>query len=87
MVNPGADSPFYRIVERLQTAGYVRLPGETLMTWLLRIQIPQLSPIYLPSLLVLHQRYRFDPQGITPSEQENFSKQVETWLQNFNNLN
>jgi transglutaminase-like putative cysteine protease len=85
--NPGADSPFYRIVERLQTAGYVRLPGETLTTWLQRIQVPQLSPVYLLTLLALHQRYRFDPQGITPPEQESFSKQVETWLQNFNNMN
>jgi hypothetical protein len=86
-VNPGADSPFYHIIERLQTAGYVRLPGETLATWLQRIQIPPLSPVYLSTLLALHQRYRFDPQGITPQEQASFRKQVETWLQNFNNMN
>lgn len=85
-LNPGADSPFYQIIARLQTAGYVRLPGETITTWFKRIQAPLWSPAHLQTLLGLHQRYRFDPQGITPQEQESFSKQVETWLQNFNEL-
>ncbi|BAP55266.1 transglutaminase-like enzyme, predicted cysteine protease [Thioploca ingrica] len=85
-LNPGADSPFYQIIAQLQTAGYVRLPGETITTWVKRIQAPLWSPAHLQTLLGLHQRYRFDPQGITPPEQESFSKQVETWLQNFNEL-
>jgi hypothetical protein len=83
---PGANSPFYQIIARLQTAGYVRLPGETITTWFRRIQAPPWSPARLQTLLGLHQRYRFDPQGITPPEQENFSQQVETWLQDFNEL-
>ncbi len=85
-INPGADSPFYQIIERLQTVGYIHLPGETITTWFKRIQAPLLSPAQLQTLLELHQRYRFDPQGITPQEQESFRKQVETWLQNFNEL-
>ena len=85
-LNPGADSPFYQIIARLQTAGYVRLPGETITTWFKRIQVPLESPAHLQTLLGLHQRYRFDPQGITPPEQESFNQQVETWLQNFNEL-
>jgi len=85
-LNPGTDSPFYQIIAQLQIAGYVRLPGETITTWVKRIQTPLWSPAHLQTLLGLHQRYRFDPQGITPQEQESFSNQVETWLQNFNEL-
>jgi hypothetical protein len=74
----GADSAFYRVIQQLNAAGYVRLPGETLTTWLTRIQVE------MPTMLSLHLRYRFDPVGISTPEQVSLMAEVEEWLQTSN---
>jgi len=78
----GADSAFYQIVQRLNAAGLIVQPGETLTTWLQRIQAAQMSEIDIQTLLNLHQRYRFDPIGITVPEQARLTALVKIWLQN-----
>lgn len=70
----GTDSAFYRVIQQLNAAGYVRLPGETLTTWLTRIQVE------MPTMLSLHLRYRFDPVGISTPEQVTLIAEVEEWL-------
>jgi len=65
----GADSAFYQIIQQLNAAGFIRQPGETLTTWLKRIQVPLLSKVDMQTMLTLHQRYRFDPVGISMQEQ------------------
>ena len=56
---PGADSEFYELVKALPP----REAGETLATWLARV-----APARFDEALRLHQRYRFDPAGISDPE-------------------
>jgi hypothetical protein len=64
-------SPFDDIADFLQRQGYARLPGETLKTWISRIcrehRLPN-ADAELMSLVNIHYRLRFDPNGITPEE-------------------
>ena len=87
----GIDSAFYQIIHQLNSVGLIsvgliRQPGETLTIWLQRIKASQIAEVDLQNLLTLHQRYRFDPIGITPDEQAILTAQVKKWLLN-NNCN
>jgi len=79
----GVDSDLYLIEKRLMDAGYTRYPGETLSGWIKRIEttadlsIPAGS---LQSILALHYRYRFDPEGIPLSERNKLKSLVQAWL-------
>ncbi|MGH7347767.1 MAG: transglutaminase-like domain-containing protein, partial [Candidatus Rokuibacteriota bacterium] len=75
VARPGEDSEFYRIAERLQTAGLGRQAAEPPTTWIERIHAPDLAPI-----LNLHYRYRFDPAGLSPSERESLKAHADAWL-------
>jgi protein-glutamine gamma-glutamyltransferase len=77
LARPGQDSPFYQVLMHLEHAGYQREPGETLQEWLQRTQLISKE---LALMLILHQRYRFDASGLTASEQQNLSQQVQAWL-------
>jgi len=62
----GADSDFYAIERALNRRGFDRAPEVPLGVWL-RGLAPALAPAMLEPLrdaLQLHQRYRFDPQGL-----------------------
>ena len=76
---PALDSPFYRILTELQKAGYERMPGESLGRWLRRVRPPHLDQ--LERLFALHQRLRFDPEGLNPADRAALSRQVGRWLQ------
>jgi len=76
----GADSAFYQIVQQLNAAGLIRQQGETLTAWLKRVQAPLLSEASMQTMLTLHQRYRFDPAGISIQEQTILAAQVKAWL-------
>jgi hypothetical protein len=76
----GADSAFYQIVQQLNAAGLIRQQGETLTAWLKRIRAPLLSEASMQTMLTLHQRYRFDPAGISMQEQTILAAQVKAWL-------
>jgi hypothetical protein len=56
---PGRDSEFYQLVQTLPP----REDGETLSAWLARV-----APGRYDEALALHQRYRFDPAGISAGE-------------------
>ena len=73
----GADSAFYKIVQQINTAGYIRQPGETLTAWLKRIHK---SDANIQMIFNMHQRYRFDPAGLNVKEQNQLKESVETWL-------
>ena len=64
--HPGEDSEFYAVQKSLAT----RAPGETLAAWVGRIasdfSLQELNQI--KAALRLHQRYRFDPEGISATE-------------------
>ncbi|MDH3320248.1 MAG: transglutaminase-like domain-containing protein [Betaproteobacteria bacterium] len=56
---PGKDSEFYELAKSLPP----REPGEALSAWLLRV-----APGRYDEALRLHQRYRFDPRGLSEGE-------------------
>lgn len=65
---PGEDSEFYAVEKALSA----RLEGETHSAWIARIS-PGLAPARLENLrdaLRLHQRYRFDPEGLAAAERD-----------------
>ncbi len=76
----GLDSAFFQVVTQLQNLGYIRQAGETLPTWLRRLERTQLDLPPLQPILQLHQRYRFDPQCLSFDEQQQLTQAVQTWL-------
>lgn len=83
---PGLDSEFYLIEKKLVEAGLVRRPAETFSNWLDRIEASQSVPTEpLHSLLLLHNRYRFDPHGITAEERLSLRADAERWLRSVKN--
>ncbi len=74
-LRPGQDSPFFRVEETLQAAGYARGPGELMASWLLRIERPELLP-----MLATHYRWRFDPRGVSMEQKARLADQVSDWL-------
>jgi hypothetical protein len=63
--SPGADSEFYELVKTLPP----RDRGETLTAWLRRV-----APGRYEEALRLHQRYRFDPRGLSAQERKALSR-------------
>ena len=55
--------------------GYSRNRGELLRKWLIRIERPDLLP-----LLAVHNRWRFDPRGISITEKRELYEHVRNWL-------
>lgn len=79
----GSDSPFQRVVSRLERRYGAPALGETLGRWLGRLAVaPELAAERerLAAMLDLHQRWRFDPRGLPPPESKRFSEDVENWL-------
>lgn len=81
---PGIDSCFYQIQERLQAQGFTRHTGETLIDWIKRIETiasdskPDIQS--LNAILRLHYRLRFDPKGISKTDQSLLQSKVDSWL-------
>ncbi|OQW91608.1 MAG: hypothetical protein BWK79_16505 [Beggiatoa sp. IS2] len=73
-------SAFYRIIEHFTAKGYTRLPGETVSSWLSSLPISESSKGEIMTILMWHQRYRFDPLGITQEEYRLLTQSVEAWL-------
>jgi len=68
----------------LVASGLVRGPSENLAVWFRRIRsMPAVAangPVF-ETLLQLHCRYRFDPDGLDPSERDRLRKQAECCLE------
>ncbi len=69
---PGSDSEFFAIERALALRGAVREPGITLSSWLDPVAktLDAEPRRRLHEALLLHQRYRFDPAGLSHSERE-----------------
>jgi protein-glutamine gamma-glutamyltransferase len=81
---PGLDSEFYQLERRLAGRGLIRHPSEPLSDWLQRAaQDPALAELRQPleELLRLHYRYRFDPQGLSPEERRELSREAKACLE------
>jgi transglutaminase-like putative cysteine protease len=80
----GSDSCFYRVEKRINNLGVPRHQWETLSAWLNRVESklnPAVSLDIPRKLLSLHYRYRFDPQGLPPSEKSQMESMTAQWLQ------
>jgi hypothetical protein len=76
---PGLDSEFYQIEKQLAGRGLIRGPNETLADWLERAaRDPSLADLKGPlrSLLRLHYRYRFDPNGLSDAHREELRQEA-----------
>jgi protein-glutamine gamma-glutamyltransferase len=81
----GSDSEFYLIEQTLTEVGLHRRPDESLQDWLMRLQADlthaQLND--LRSIIDLHYRYRFDPNGILPSDRSTLRALSQLWLDEY----
>ncbi|MDZ8052597.1 MAG: transglutaminase domain-containing protein [Aulosira sp. ZfuVER01] len=77
------DYEFYLIEKRLQELGLSRHPSESLKNWIKRLEeeLPSSDLIAdLTSLVELHYRDRFDPQGIKETERARLKSAIQAWL-------
>lgn len=72
VIKTGLDSEFYLLEKRLQELDLQRINTESLQQWITRLQTQLSTPQVeaLKQIMTLHYRYRFDPQGIKPTERE-----------------
>lgn len=82
--SPGSDSEFYAVEKVLTARGFLRQPWESTSAWLEKIERQQgfsrEQCNQLAALIALHNRYRFDPKGITPEERETLRATARSWL-------
>lgn len=67
---PGGDSELFAFEAALHERGFGRRASETAGSWAVRVSgqlAPEARP-HLTRLVELHQRYRFDPRGLSPAE-------------------
>jgi hypothetical protein len=84
---PGLDSEIYKLEARLAHSGVPRSHYEPLGAWLVRAS----NELHLKSLeqdfrnvSILHNRYRFDPFGLSPEQRTHLKGSVETCLHRLN---
>ena len=80
----GADSELYSIERELTQLGLGRDRSETWREWLVRLgHTPENSATVteLYSILKMHYRYRFDPQGINVRERAKLRSACIDWLE------
>lgn len=81
---PGLDSEFYELERQLAEAGTPRRQGEALSNWLSRAaNEPELEELRPPlhQLLLLHYRYRFDPNGLSEQERQALRRDAKVCLE------
>ncbi|MCB1918785.1 MAG: transglutaminase domain-containing protein [Candidatus Competibacteraceae bacterium] len=74
VIPPGAESPFYQILDRIALQRGPRPPGETLEHWLRRIGAWEIAG--MTEMVGWHQRWRFDPAGLPREEQQQLARAV-----------
>ena len=82
----GEDSEFYLIEKALNESGFTRDRSETFNHWIERVQnyLPTSDLVdELRSILELHYRYRFDPQGIKMTERDKLKSDCRSWLDKY----
>ena len=82
---PGRDSEFYAVEERLKERGFLRQPWESTGSWLENVLQGNILAVEQCDLLrqvyALHDRYRFDPEGISPEERASLRRSAQMWLE------
>ena len=76
VTGPGANCPFYKVIETLAATGFTRDNGESLVRWVGRIGHPELIP-----LVTQHYRRRFDPAYTQGNDAGDvLGEEVNIWL-------
>ncbi|MFT7688152.1 MAG: transglutaminase-like putative cysteine protease [Candidatus Azotimanducaceae bacterium] len=75
----GADSPFFKLADKLVEKGFTRGRGELPKAWLTRIGFPHLIRL-LPS----HEKWRFDPSGLAIKKKESLALEVAAEIDKLN---
>ena len=78
---PGTDSDFYLIEKHFAARGLERRAGENWSDWLRRLEQHESAAAELHRALLLHQRHRFDPQGLSASERDELRSEVRRWME------
>ncbi|MCB1778138.1 MAG: transglutaminase domain-containing protein, partial [Candidatus Competibacteraceae bacterium] len=81
-IRPGAESPFYQVLDRLALQRGARPSGETLECWLRRVGAWEMPG--MADMARQHQRWRFDPDGLPLEEQQCLAKAVTLFVTSFN---
>ncbi len=76
----GKDSEFYAIESELTRRGLSRQTWEPVNVWINRICFDTATPDLLKQIVSLHDRYRFDPDGLSREEREALKEAARTWL-------
>ncbi len=77
----GTDSEFYRIEQRLAAQGCGRRAHETTRDWLTRLKADaQIDTAPLAGIADLHNRYRFDPLGLSDAQRARLKESAGAWL-------
>jgi protein-glutamine gamma-glutamyltransferase len=79
-------SEFYLIEKALNDLGLVRHPAESFKNWMYRLKEELPTPDLidgLTSIIELHYRERFDPQGINETERQKLKSAVQLWLKTY----
>lgn len=77
----GEDSAFYAVLKLLEARYYTRPQGESVARWLAKLSLTDELQSIIQPLFALHQRYRFDPQGLNAAQQQQFQTLAGTALQ------
>jgi protein-glutamine gamma-glutamyltransferase len=83
----GIDSEFYFIEQTLSKMGLHHHVSQSLTVWMHRLQaeLPATQLDYLRSILELHYRYRFDPNGMEVSDRARLTALSHQWLEEYYN--
>jgi transglutaminase-like putative cysteine protease len=76
----GLDSAFFQVMAALESQ-YPRRRGQSSSAWLKALaETAQVDTRALDQLLVLHNRYRFDPNGLSDAEKQQLMQVARHWL-------
>ena len=77
----GADSEFYRVEQQLTEQGWGRRAHETTQDWLARLKADaNIDTDLLAEIVELHNRYRFDPLGLSDAQRSQLKNVAGAWL-------
>lgn len=70
--SPGSDSELYDVLRLLSSRDIGRRPEESLREWLRRVgsRLPEGARPNLEAAAALHERHRFDPEGLAPGQRD-----------------
>lgn len=80
-IRMGSDSELYHIEQQLAAKGLARRAHETTRDWLARLTVDaKMDTTALTEIAELHNRYRFDPSGLSDTQRLRLKEAANAWL-------